>query len=408
MEEQFLEGVILHGASIDFANEAGNDESEFVRVAPYCDAPQRDANGAPVVQRFDRESADALVSQFKQRAHKLLARLGFVRATIPFFNGHPDFANSQDEARDNTIYAEATALEARADGLYAKITRSPLLSKLKDALGRLEISPRWLCARDGDVMKPFELLSFGLVKNGNLPNADFINEKKKIEKEEEEMFTQEQIDELKQILGIGDTKEITPDVILAALRAKKNADDLDTENADAEKKDVKDEEEEKKEEKAESKETKEDVSDSKEKDAAPEEKDVEKKKKDEELDAANAVISAQRAEIATLLLDRAEERGRITHATRTEFEHKFAADFSNARAEFDALPEKAADFSNEAATQAELAAQADEQRRTAREQFGAMIQMRIDDGSDYSTAVNEVFATEEGRKLHAVAFGNSI
>lgn len=163
-------------AEIDVVNSHAQD-NEFVRVVPYGDAPQALQNGTPVVQRFTRESAEKIVRAFKDNAKRLLCRFGFANAAVPFYNGHPDAsAQREDASRDTEVYAEATDLEARDDGLWAKIRRKPALELLKRALGNLQISPRWLCRPSEEgVFEPFRLLSFGLVERGNIPNAEMIN-----------------------------------------------------------------------------------------------------------------------------------------------------------------------------------------------------------------------------------------
>lgn len=161
---------------VELQNNATDDE--FVKVVPYGDAPQMDAFGNRVVQRFEREDAETLVASFKNNAKRLArkfgAMLGLANNNIPFYECHADTTDS--EPANHTVFAEATDLEAREDGLYAKIKRSSLWDALKEALGELQISPYWTAeSMDGKVYRPVKLISFGMVKKGNIPNACLAN-----------------------------------------------------------------------------------------------------------------------------------------------------------------------------------------------------------------------------------------
>jgi len=212
------------GRGEDFANalgDGGENGEAFVRVAPYGDAPQFDKSGHEVVQRFDFPAARKLVAEFNARKAKLLSRLGFANYEVPFYNGHPDFAENGGEARDSQVYASAYDLEAREDGLYARIRRHPLLASLKNALGALQISPRWLCEVDIDgILKPFELISFGLVKKGNLPNADFINNNQDIHTKEQKEMNEEQLKQARALLSLAEYASV--DEVLAAIASLAN------------------------------------------------------------------------------------------------------------------------------------------------------------------------------------------
>lgn len=165
--------------NVDFSTELKNSGAdEYVKVVPYCDAPQVDANGNRVTQRFAYEDACALVDTFRNNAKRLArkfgAMLGLANNNIPFYDCHADAEDT--EPANHTVFAEATDLEAREDGLYAKIQRFANFDKLKELLGTLQISPYWTAeSTDGKIYRPTRLISFGMVKKGNLPNACLIN-----------------------------------------------------------------------------------------------------------------------------------------------------------------------------------------------------------------------------------------
>lgn len=342
--------------AVDLANE----NQGFVRVAPYGDAPQYDKLGNEITQRFDYESAKALVKNFRDNASRLLARLGFKSAGVPFYNGHPDFGNVDDE-RDSRVYAEAEALEARKDGLYAKIKKFPALELLKQAKGLLQISPRWLCKRDEDgTMKPFQLISFGLVKTGNLVGADFINEKQG----EQKKMNDKQMQELGSLLGI-DKENITAEAIISAVgdlvSRDKGADKTaDTANVavEAEKKDDMDKKEKVSDVAETDKETDAEMDDKEEEKTTDDAKNAcgkgkkkaddaknacekaikEKEEKEKELDAVNCKLKEANTALAGMILDKAEAELRISPAMRSELEKEFAEDFVNTKAKVEALP----------------------------------------------------------------------
>lgn len=145
------------------------------QVCPYCEAPYWNERGVlEGVQVINYEIAQNLVSKFNSNFKKLKDFFVGANGNIPFYNGHPD--HPATELRDTNIYAEADALEAREDGLWAHIIKHDCFNELKDKLGSREISPRWSCeVRENGLLIPNEIISFGLVEKGNLPNADVMN-----------------------------------------------------------------------------------------------------------------------------------------------------------------------------------------------------------------------------------------
>lgn len=435
------ETFTLTGCAVDFVNADG--ENAFVRVAPYCDAPQIIGNGERVTQRFDRASADTVVESFKDNARRLLARLGFAKSSIPFFNGHPDFANSKDEAgRDTQVYAEATDLEARDDGLFARIQRFPLLEDLKNAFGgNLKISPRWLCRRDSadGTFKPFKLLSFGLVENGNLPNADFINgQDAPAEQQAPRLtvsFTPEQSAQIAALLGLDAGPEgVDGDAVVDAVRALVTTVNIaqnaveDSKRAIAEQEAANNRTETDKDDGNKQADEKPETAggNEKEEQPAPEDADKEADGKDKEADGkadddeeeADDDKEADddddddekkklRAELANALLAVALAKGKILPNEREAFAEKFKEDFVNAKAELEARP-VCEEFSNTAAADAVMA-DANEKAEVKAEVLGYQDAARrfnslVDDaekanGGDRDSAYTSVLGTREGRDL---------
>lgn len=296
-------------SSVAFANEAG--AVVFQRIAPYCDAPQYDSAGNQVVQRFDLESAKRLVAAFAENIRKL-AETQIGSPSIPVFRGHPDHVNAADGMRDSEVYARVEALEAREDGLWAKIRKLPALANLKKLFGRLEISPRWACSQANDgTFKPDELISLGLVEKGNLPGADVINSIQTTKNMDEQ-----NMQKLAELLGC----EATAEAIMAAVEQMK-AKMAETETAankaqtQVEEAKAKAEDDEKKLAAA---------------NARIQSLEAEAKKRAEDL------ANAQKNE-AKKLLDDAHLAGKIEPAQRASLEAFFDKDFANAKAYIESL-----------------------------------------------------------------------
>lgn len=387
------------GRGEDFANalgDGGENGEAFVRVAPYGDAPQFDKSGHEVVQRFDFPAARKLVAEFNARKAKLLSRLGFANYEVPFYNGHPDFAENGGEARDSQVYASAYDLEAREDGLYARIRRHPLLASLKNALGALQISPRWLCEVDIDgILKPFELISFGLVKKGNLPNADFINNNQKIHNKEQTEMNEEQLKQARALLSLAEDASV--DEVLAAIASLTNRQGV-AEKANEEAQEA-------------LKEKEKELAD-----AANQLADMQgicKRKDDEiteakkELDTANETLSEREKELARMILDEAIAAGKMTPAMRKAFEAAFALEFANTAETVKNLP-AVADLGDDKEKEEIKKAEdvSNTERGAARKGFADLVNAMQKDnpGMAFSECVSAVFATADGKKLYEKGF----
>jgi hypothetical protein len=364
--------ILTVGASEIF--DAANAGSEVVeqRIAPYCDAPQVDGNGKRITQRFTFDSARKMADAFNGSVRRLLEKLPFAKASLPCYNGHPDHANAGTEPQDTEVYARVERLEAREDGLWASIRKFPALELLKNDLGRLEISPRWLCEpQGGDVFTPFRLISLGFVKKGNLPNADTINANL-----DTHIMTEEQLKRLAEALGISPEQAKDPEAIITAATALKT--------------------------KAEPPQKQEDP---------PKEEDKPGSKADP---AANTAALQAAVDFAiSQKLDLAVANGQITIAQRASYEALLKADFVNTAAVMDALPKNALPAPGKAKSAAEIDAanreqELADQKEAAKKFFDAVnaeIKSAAASGESIDTdeAMRRVKATEAGAKLFAAA-----
>lgn len=359
--------ILTIGAAEIF--DAANASEELIeqRIAPYCDAPQVDGNGKRITQRFTFESAKKMADAFNGSVRRLLEKLPFAKASLPCYNGHPDHANAGTEPQDTEVYARVEKLDARADGLWATIRKFPALELLKNDLGRLEISPRWLCEpQGGDVFAPFRLISLGFVKKGNLPNADTINENL-----DKSIMTEEQLKRLAEALGISPEQANDPEAIITAATSLKS--------------------------KAE----------------PPQKPDPDDKAQKPEPKANSAALQAAVDFAIAQKLDVATANGQITVAQRARYEALLKADFVNTSAVMDALPKNALPAPGKAKSAAEIDAANREQeladRKDATKKFFDAVNAEIKKAAalgesiDTDEAMRRVKSTDDGAKLFAAA-----
>lgn len=339
---------------MDFAND-GEAAGEWTRLCAYGDALGRDEDGV-FVQRFDRDAANEIVANFNSNWNRLKRKLGIASGELPIFSGHPDHAKRAADARpqDFRVYSRVSALEARADGLYGLVRRTPELAALIRGLGPREISPRWdmAFANETDagrrVYRPTFLKSIGLVDKGNWPEKSVINEgdEDQFEPEQKEstmQWTEEQLKRLAEIVGEDDAEKLAdPEAVIARVAALKPAVPAKPEEGDA----------------------------------ANAEAEAEKKK----CEAANAALAECEAKkkeaeaaneaLAARLIDFGVADGRIAAADRGKWQALFGKDAANAAECFAALkpgaavPVGAKSVAKTAANAAAAVASADDARES--------------------------------------------
>lgn len=164
-----------YGGALALSNAAA--EGAWTRIATYGDVPNRTPDGERVVQRFERSDAERIVATFANNWARIKRLFGVGSGDIPVVRGHTDTGNvDESTVADTTQYGRITALEARDDGLYARISKSPEFGRLLANGGHLEYSPTWRVEESGDkVYRPFRLISLGMVPKGNLRDATLVN-----------------------------------------------------------------------------------------------------------------------------------------------------------------------------------------------------------------------------------------
>lgn len=393
-----------------------NETDGWQLLAPYCNAPMPD--GSAGTQVFTRAEADAIVENFRGKARKLLSKLIPIGSpAVPCYNGHPDSGDLgvlADDARDPEIYARVSELEARDDGLYGIVNKvEPLFSRLKEAVSRLEISPFWLCRRDGGKLYPERLISLGFVPKGNLPGAAVINaanENLSTIKTENQM-TEEQLKRVAEILG-GDANDYADaDKLIAALeRTKQTARDREDEREGEEARLERDKRDREDERRGEDERLERDRRDRE--DERRGEEDFEARvaaEVERRLKAQNAA-----AENSRLVADAVAD-GRVPAANAETWRKLLAAGKDSARAVLASLPTNPAVAAN---SQAEKAIAAERANRAAAEiglanargTFRARVDQLYDakcaagEKPDYNAVWNAFAESAEGKQLYAAAY----
>lgn len=241
----------------------------WTRIATYGDVPNRTPDGEMVTQRFERADAERIVATFANNWARIKRIFGVGSGDIPVVRGHTDTGNVDEETlADTTHYGRITALEARDDGLYAQIHKSPEFGQLLANGAHLEYSPTWRVAETAaKIFRPFRLISLGMVDKGNLRNATLVNNSvdetatKQKQKNMEE-WTDEQKERLASLLGTDASKLGDAEAIIASVSGKlkassqaatKEPEKVTASNSEGEKKKSEETDEEKKKKKADAK-----------------------------------------------------------------------------------------------------------------------------------------------------------
>jgi phage I-like protein len=180
------------GGMLGLANEVRATEDWF-QVTPIGDF--RHAQG---LQRVDVKAVEAMANEFNSIAGKV--QRTFVGR--PIWIGHHDLAPK--EYPDSKAYGWINAMEARADGLYAKAKWTPQGKELLESGAYKFHSPYWDVEKIGQengrtVYRPKKLISAGLTNEPNIPVQPLANEK------EHNVETTIEIAALVALLGLANT-----------------------------------------------------------------------------------------------------------------------------------------------------------------------------------------------------------
>lgn len=158
------------GATIIFTNaDLTVDEAGWTKI-PY--GLWRHSMGW---QQFGKEEAIAICNAFTS----IMGRIKRAIVGLPVFKGHPDEPGMAAEFPDKHEYGQVSEMKAMDDGLAIRQVLSNAGADLVRS-GLKFISPRWDAKPIGEkddatVWSPYKMLSIGLVKRPNIPNASLVN-----------------------------------------------------------------------------------------------------------------------------------------------------------------------------------------------------------------------------------------
>jgi phage I-like protein len=145
---------------------------EWVQISPYGDFRHKKG-----IQRVDKRAGEAMVNNFQSLSAKLARRFG----GLPFYIGHPDYPEAAKDYPDKKAYGWINELQARDDGVYARVDWStPGKEMLANAHYKF-CSPHWNADKPAiengqKIYRPSELVSVGLTNEPNLPVNPLANE----------------------------------------------------------------------------------------------------------------------------------------------------------------------------------------------------------------------------------------
>ncbi|MGE9271136.1 MAG: phage protease, partial [Verrucomicrobiales bacterium] len=157
-----------------------NPADGWMRLSRYGRHPHA---GVRKVQIFEKAQAETLVAAFHSTLTRLKQRLlGSANSVferklrLPIYEGHPDAPGFAGEPGhdDPTPYGHVEDLQAREDGLYAKIEWTAAGNALRAAGRKLYFSPYWtLFSRKEDPVHayPMRLLSVGMHERVNISGS---------------------------------------------------------------------------------------------------------------------------------------------------------------------------------------------------------------------------------------------
>ena len=151
-----------------------DDESrheKWILLAPLGDHPHEQG-----LQRVDAEALRRMERAF----HSLLGRLKRALIGRALYLGHPDTPELSARYPDGRLYGLIHQLQARAEGLFARITLTEEGLRLVQA-GIRWLSPYWKVEQIGKtaegrpLYRPVELISVGLTRRPNIEGESLAN-----------------------------------------------------------------------------------------------------------------------------------------------------------------------------------------------------------------------------------------
>jgi phage I-like protein len=155
---------------------AANGQDGWMRILPYGVYKHASVGD----QVFDRAAVNRISSHLKgtwAKVKQVLSYFTGTDASLPVYNGHPDDAQfAANGHNDWNQYARVPEIEARDDGMWARVIYNDLGRQLLASGKKLYFSPRFLGtpAANGKYY-PNKISSFGLFPNPNIREAAAAN-----------------------------------------------------------------------------------------------------------------------------------------------------------------------------------------------------------------------------------------
>ncbi|HUS37358.1 MAG TPA: phage protease [Verrucomicrobiae bacterium] len=158
---------------VGLANAYEEDADKWVQLAPLGEFPHREG-----MQRIDEAAVKRMENSFNSFLNKLKNKF----AGVPVYEGHPDVPGLQTQYPDKRAHGWIKEMQARADGLYARINWGDS-GKAMLANGHYKFHSPYFEAdeigfeRGRKVYRPTQVLSVGLTNYPNIPVNPLTNTK---------------------------------------------------------------------------------------------------------------------------------------------------------------------------------------------------------------------------------------
>ncbi len=143
------------GNSVEFKHGADG----WVQLSPYGRFAHSSGD-----QLFTYEDAAKMVEQFNAASNLPQRALG-----VPWYIGHPDHPNFENEFQDKRAYGRIKRMEARSDGLWANVRWSGDGKKLIEDQAFHGHSVNWGVVKKDGFWRPVALKSVGFTNEPNIP-----------------------------------------------------------------------------------------------------------------------------------------------------------------------------------------------------------------------------------------------
>jgi len=143
--------------TIAAANEFALD-GEWLQICPWGEFENKVGR-----QKIERADGEEMLSAFNSIRSKVARRF----KGLPIYVGHPDM--EPREYPDKRRHGRVDKLEIRDDGLYGQVALNDLGKQALTEGYYLYNSPAWYLRRDGQFVRPVELISIGLTNRPQIP-----------------------------------------------------------------------------------------------------------------------------------------------------------------------------------------------------------------------------------------------